>query len=80
MTKPTEFFIVYAPSPYNAILGLPDLNLMKAHVSTFSNKLSMMTNGVLHTIPRDIQQAQMCFLIELSKVEELKNIDQDARC
>lgn len=30
-----EFLIVYAPSPYNCILGQPALNQLQANVSTY---------------------------------------------
>lgn len=75
MTKPTEIFAIDAPSPYNVILGYPGLKLMNAQVSTFHNQLSMMINGIIHIISGYIQQAQACFMKELSKVKTLKNAD-----
>lgn len=48
----------YIPLSYNAIWGRLGLNMMEEKVSTFHNKVYKMINKFIHSISRDVQQAQ----------------------
>ena len=63
----TEFIVVQAPSPYNAIIGRSWLHKMKAIPSTFHQKLRFPTKDGVMEINGDQVEAKQCVLAAAKK-------------
>ena len=67
VTKITEFLVVDRPTSYNAIIGAPWLNSMRAIPSTFHLCLKFPTPCGIETIQGNRRMAQVCFAAELER-------------
>ncbi|XP_013601260.1 PREDICTED: uncharacterized protein LOC106308668 [Brassica oleracea var. oleracea] len=66
--KVTEFLVIDRPTSYNAIVGTPWLNSMRAIPSTFHLCLKFSTPRGVKTIQGDRRMSQVCFAAELKKM------------
>ncbi|WZZ44804.1 hypothetical protein YC2023_041063 [Brassica napus] len=67
VTKVTEFLVIDRPTSYNAIVGTPWLNSMRAIPSTFHLCLKFPTPRGVETIQGDRRMSQVCFAAELKR-------------
>ena len=65
-----NFLVVKAPSAYNAILGRPDLNALRAVVSTYHLKLKFPTNQGVGEVRGDQALARHCYNIALQRSDQ----------
>ncbi|XP_073106888.1 uncharacterized protein [Elaeis guineensis] len=65
-----NFLVVKAPSAYNAILGRPDLNALRAIVSTYHLKLKFPTNQGVGEVRGDQALARRCYNIALQRSDQ----------
>ena len=65
--KVTEFLVIDRPTSYNAIVGTPWLNSMRAIPSTFHLCLKFPTPHGVETIQGDSRMSQVCFAAELKR-------------
>ncbi|XP_013658896.1 uncharacterized protein LOC106363748 [Brassica napus] len=65
--KVTEFLVIDRPTSYNAIVGTPWLNSMRAIPSTFHLCLKFPTPRGVDTIQGDRRMSQVCFAAELKR-------------
>ncbi|XP_016206083.1 uncharacterized protein LOC107646413 [Arachis ipaensis] len=70
-----QYLIVDCPSPYNIILGRPDLNMFRAVVSTFHLCVKFQAqDGKIATLHSDRQQARQCYNASLKKSAPGKDV------
>ncbi|XP_042952216.1 uncharacterized protein LOC122289297 [Carya illinoinensis] len=69
-TTMTDFLIVKAPSSYNAILGRPTLNHLRAVTSTYHLKMKFPTDGGMGEARGEQALARECYVQELKKVKK----------
>uniref|UniRef100_A0A6I9QPU4 Uncharacterized protein LOC105037583 n=1 Tax=Elaeis guineensis var. tenera TaxID=51953 RepID=A0A6I9QPU4_ELAGV len=62
-----NFLVVKAPSAYNAILGRPSLNALRAVVSTYHLKLKFPTDQGIGEVRGDQALARHCYNIALQR-------------
>ncbi|KAL0696439.1 hypothetical protein Bca4012_063619 [Brassica carinata] len=67
VAKITEFLVVDRPTSYNAIIGTPCLNSIRAIPSTFHLCLKFPTPRGIETIQGNHRMAQVCFAAELKR-------------
>lgn len=73
-----DFLIVEAPTSYNAILGRPSLNQMKAATSTYYLKIKFLTHFKIGEIRSEQQTARECYVWEMkTKAIPVQTIDQE---
>ncbi|XP_013589110.1 PREDICTED: uncharacterized protein LOC106297417 [Brassica oleracea var. oleracea] len=65
--KVTKFLLIDRPTSYNAIVGTPWLNSMRAIPTTFHLCLKFPTPRGVKTIQRDRRMSQVCFAAELKR-------------
>ncbi|XP_042958056.1 uncharacterized protein LOC122293571 [Carya illinoinensis] len=69
-TTMTDFLVVKAPSSYNAILGRPTLNHLRAVTSTYHLKMKFLTDGGVGEARGEQTLARECYVQELRKVKK----------
>ena len=65
-----KFLVVKAPSAYNAILGRPGLNALRAIVSTYHLKLKFPTDQRIGEVRGDQALARHCYNIASQKSDQ----------
>ena len=65
-----NFLVVEAPSAYNAILGRPGLNALRAVVSTYHLKLKFPTDKGIGEVRGDQALARHCYNIALQRSDQ----------
>ncbi|GMN60600.1 hypothetical protein TIFTF001_029691 [Ficus carica] len=68
VTRMVEFIIVDRPSVYNAILGRPTLNAIKAVVCTYHLAMKFPTEGVIGVFRGNQKGARKCYMEAVNKV------------
>lgn len=67
-----EFSVVFAPSPYNYILGHPTLNQLKAKVPTCDLSMEIPNEEEVHLIYGDQKATQECYIATAREVERME--------
>ncbi|RRT36962.1 hypothetical protein B296_00046170 [Ensete ventricosum] len=62
MTLMVSFMVVKLPSAYNAIIGRPTLNRLKAVVSTYHHLLKFPTRAEVGKVRSDPRESRQCYL------------------
>ncbi|KAL0448048.1 UNVERIFIED_CONTAM: hypothetical protein Slati_1932700 [Sesamum latifolium] len=65
-----RFLIVDTPFAYNVILGRPGLNLFRAVVSTYHQKMKFPTKNGIGEVSCDQKEARRCYNLSLRKGEQ----------
>ncbi|RZR85848.1 hypothetical protein BHM03_00012913 [Ensete ventricosum] len=80
-TLMVSFMVVKLPSAYNAIIGRPTLNRLKAVVSTYHRLLKFLTRAGVGEVRSDPRESRQCYLttIALSKRPKVQSAAADPR-
>ncbi|RZR73893.1 hypothetical protein BHM03_00029245, partial [Ensete ventricosum] len=66
------FMVVKFPSAYNAIIGRPTLNWLKAVISTYHRLLKFPTRTVVDEVRSDLRESRQCYLTTTTLSKKLK--------
>ncbi|KAL0453791.1 UNVERIFIED_CONTAM: hypothetical protein Slati_1357200 [Sesamum latifolium] len=73
-TTMVKFLVVDTPFAYNVILGRPGLNLFKAVVSTYHQKIKFPTKNGVGEVSCDQKEARRCYNLSLRKGKQEERV------
>ncbi|RWW86727.1 hypothetical protein BHE74_00004482 [Ensete ventricosum] len=71
-TLMVSFIVVALPSTYNAIIGRPTLNKLRAVVSTYHQIMKFLTRARVREVRSDPRESRQCYLTTITLPKKLK--------